>query len=212
MADKKASIEEYDDGSSLEKNFEFLDKDNPEYASQRESLIEKMRLQKKELEKLHKQITVQRKELKAIMSGLRKQAAAAPQDESIQDLIAETRQDQEFLTRAFAEVASCKGRWNIDRAKLQASKDFNTPLDINVITEARLKPLPSSEITHKKEAKQQFESNSAHPSKRTKGNVSSTLKNNVGKKIMGLRLQTGMQRSISQYSRQRQPLQNTRMP
>lgn len=210
MLDKKTPTEEYDDGSSLEKNFEYLDKNSPEYASRRESLIEKMRLQKKDLETLDKKIKAQRTELKNLMAELQNQAATLPQDENIKQLIAETRQDQEFLTRALAEVSSCKGRWNIDRAKLQASKDFNTPLDLKIITDVNLKPLPSSEITRKKEAERQIGKDNTTAAKRSRGNLSAKLQNGIGKQIMGLRLQSVAQSSTSQYSRQRESKQNER--
>lgn len=143
--------EEYDSGSSIEKTIEQLDKDDPEYADKREKLINKLQELRKKLTNQHKQITKQRKELKQLLGNLHSQASQNPQDDKIQNLIADVELDRAFLTRASAEIVSLKGHWNNEMGKLQGSKNFNLPLDIKLISDTELKPLPSSELNRRKE-------------------------------------------------------------
>lgn len=149
--EQELSSEEYDSGSSIEKTIEQLDKDDPEYAAKREKLINKLQDLHKKLTDQHKQITKQRKELKQLLGNLRSKAVKNPQDEKIQGLIADVEMDRAFLTRASAEIVSLKGNWNNEMGKLQGSKNFNFPMDIKLVSDTELKPLPSSELNRKKE-------------------------------------------------------------
>lgn len=151
MAEKEIPTEEYDNGSSLEKTIEQLDKDDPQYADKREKMIEKLNDLRKKLAKQHKQITKQRKELGQMLGNLRAKASQNPEDDKLKQLIADAEYDKAFLTRATAEIISLKGNWNNEMSRLTGSKNFNLPLDVKAVTDTQLKPLPSSEFNRKKE-------------------------------------------------------------
>ena len=88
MAEKKNNIDEKpDDETSLEKEIEQLDKDDPEYAAKRDRLTEKLTQFRRELSKTHKKIKKQRIENQAAINILLRQAKADPQNKDLQQLL-----------------------------------------------------------------------------------------------------------------------------
>lgn len=152
MAEKKTDINEKpDDETSLEKEIERLDKDDPEYAAKRDRLTEKLTQFRKELIKTHKKIKKQRIENQAALNLLQRQAEADPQNKDLQLLLKKTQEDRNFLILASAEIVSIKGNLETEMKRLQGSKDFNVPLDIKAVTGVRLKPLPSERQNRRRE-------------------------------------------------------------
>lgn len=202
MDDKQElPTEEYDNGSSIEKTIEQLDKDDPEYADKREKMINKLYELRKKLTEQHKQITKQRKELKQLLKNLHSQASQNPKDDKIQNLIADIELDRAFLTRASAEIISLKGNWNNEMGKLAGSKNFNLPLDIKLISDTELKPLPSSELNRKKEqVKENGKKKASSPANSGKHRTSASL---TAAKILQLR-QTTAERTTAGSTKLRQ--------
>ena len=152
MAEKKNNIDEKpDDETSLEKEIEQLDKDDPEYAAKRDRLTEKLTQFRRELSKTHKKIKKQRIENQAAINILQRQAKADPQNKDLQLLLEKSREDRNFLILASAEIVSVKGNLETEMKRLQGSRDFNVPLDIKAVTGARVKPLPSERQNRRRE-------------------------------------------------------------
>ncbi len=144
MVEKRPHIDEKpDDETSLEKEIEQLDKDDPKYAAKRDELTKKLALFREELNKTHEKIKKQRIENQAAINILQRQAKSDPQNKDLHLLLKKAEEDKNFLILASAEIVSVKGDLKKEMKRLQSSKDFNVPLDINAITGARVKPLPS---------------------------------------------------------------------
>lgn len=151
MAKNNDKLEESDDGSSLEKDIEHLNKDDPDYDLKRDTLLSRLALLKKELGKTRRQIKKQQKETREILSALRRRASKHPQDDNLALLINETKEDNRFLTRAAVELFSAEGNLQKDLKRLTSSKTFHEPVDMNILTKIKVKPLPSSQISKNKE-------------------------------------------------------------
>lgn len=145
------AAEETDEGTSLEKEIERLDKDDPEYAAKREKLTERLREFKTELDKTHKKIRKQQQETHAALKLLRRQARENPRNEELQHLLAGAELDKSFLTRAVAEIVSAKGNLQQEMGRLKSSHDFKQPLDIKIVTDIKVRPLPSSHTSERRE-------------------------------------------------------------
>ena len=151
MAKNNDKLEESDDGSSLEKDIEHLNKDDPDYDIRRDTLLSRLALLKKELDKTRHQIKKQQKETRETLSVLRRRALKDPQDDNLALLINETKEDNLFLTRAAVELFSAEGNLQKDLKRLASSKTFHEPVDMNILTKIKVKPLPSSQISKNKE-------------------------------------------------------------
>lgn len=151
MAKNNDKLEESDDGSSLEKDIEHLNKDDPDYDIRRDMLLSRLALLKKELDKTRRQIKKQQKETRETLSALRRRALKDPQNDSLTLLINETKEDNLFLTRAAVELFSAEGNLQKDLKRLTSSKTFHEPMDMNILTKIKVKPLPSSQISKNKE-------------------------------------------------------------
>ena len=148
---KKQTIEE-DEGSSLEKRLEELDKSDPEYNAKRYDLIKRLSKHRKQVEKLQKKIKDQHKKTVATLKMLYSEREKHPNDPKIEKLITLTESDAKFLTRAAIETFAHKQKIkNETLPSLTASKSLNTPIDITTTVELSLKPLPSERIEKKKE-------------------------------------------------------------
>lgn len=148
---KKQTIEE-DEGSSLEKRIEELDKSDPEYNAKRDDLIKRLSEHRKQVEKLQKKIKDQHKKTVATLKMLYSEREKHPNDPKIEKLITLTESDAKFLTRAAIETFAHKQKIkNETLPSLTASKSLNTPIDITTTVELSLKPLPSERIEKKKE-------------------------------------------------------------
>ncbi len=143
--------ESSDDGSSLEKSIERLNKDDPNYEAKRDKLLNRLIVFRKELDNTRLQIKKQQKEIRETLSSLRQKAAQNPQDENLSLLVDKTKEDSLFLTRAAVELVSAKGNLQQDVNRLTSSKTFHQPVDMNILTQVQIKPLPSAQISKKKE-------------------------------------------------------------
>ena len=152
MAEKRPPIDEKpDDETSLEKEIEQMDKDKLEYVAKRDELSKKLALFREELDKTHEKIKKQRIENQAAINILQRQARSDPRNKDLHLLLEKAKEDKNFLILASAEIVSVKGDLKKEMNRLQSSKDFNVPLDINAITVARVKPLPSERHNRRQE-------------------------------------------------------------
>ncbi len=194
MNDDKLENKELDDGSSLEKKIENLDKDDPKYDAKRSELIEHLQFFKNNFEKRRRKIKQQQQEISETFMALRTQARVDPNNEELQNLLNTVQLDKKFLDRAIVEMVSIKGNIDSEFKRLDASKNFNQPIDIKIITDIDLKPLPSNRIKETKEKGLKIKNNS------------STQQNKpIGRKLAQLRLTTAPR--VSYYrdnSRQRE--------
>lgn len=194
MNDDKLENKELDDGSSLEKKIENLDKDDPKYDAKRSELIEHLQFFKNNFEKRRRKIKQQQQEISETFMALRTQARVDPNNEELQNLLNTVQLDKKFLDRAIVEMVSIKGNIDSEFKRLDASKNFNQPIDIKIITDIDLKPLPSNRIKETKEKGLKIKNNS------------STQQNKpIGRKLAQLRLTTALR--VSYYrdnSRQRE--------
>ena len=142
--------ESSDDGSSLEKSIEHLNKDDPNYEAKRDKLLNRLTAFRKELDNTRLQIKKQQKETRETLSSLRQKASQNPQDENLSLLVDKTKEDSLFLTRAAVELVSAKGNLQQDVNRLTSSKTFHQPVDMSILTQVQIKPLPSSQISKKK--------------------------------------------------------------
>lgn len=194
MNDDKLENKELDDGSSLEKKIENLDKDDPKYDAKRSELIKHLQFFKNNFEKRRRKIKQQQQEISETFMALRTQARVDPNNEELQNLLNTVQLDKKFLDRAIVEMVSIKGNIDSEFKRLDASKNFNQPIDIKIITDIDLKPLPSNRIKETKEKGLKIKNNS------------STQQNKpIGRKLAQLRLTTAPR--VSYYrdnSRQRE--------
>ena len=179
MNENKREKEDVDEGTSLEKEIENLNKDDPLYDAKRDKLMEQLQIFRKKFEKKQLQIKQQQQEISETFIVLRDQVSANPENIELKNLLKIVQLDKKFLDRAIVE---------------DASKKFNQPIDIKIITDIDLKPLPSSRIKETKEKGLKIKNNS------------STQQNKpIGRKLAQLRLTTAPR--VSYYrdnSRQRE--------
>lgn len=192
---EKPQEQEVDEGTSLEKAIEKLDKDDPEYDAKRQNLTERLQEFRKELDKTHKKIKKQQQETFAALKLLRRQAEANPQNADLQHLVAATELDKAFLTRAVAEVVSARGNLEQEMKRLKSSQEFKQPLDLKILTDLKVRPLPSSRIGQRHQQTQKAVK-SAHAN-RLRSQMS------LGRKILMLRQSTA-ERTTASRGTQRQ--------
>lgn len=192
---EKPQEQEVDEGTSLEKAIEKLDKDDPEYDAKRQNLTERLQEFRKELDKTHKKIKKQQQETFAALKLLRRQAEANPQNADLQHLVAATELDKAFLTRAVAEVVSARGNLEQEMKRLKSSQEFKQPLDLKILTDLKVRPLPSSRIGQRRQQTQKAVK-SAHAN-RLRSQMS------LGRKILMLRQSTA-ERTTASRGTQRQ--------
>ena len=152
MANSENQELEQDDGSSLEKRIEELDKSDPEYNAKREDLIKRLSEHREQVDKLHERTKKQQKQTIETLKILRSEREKHPNDPKIEKLIILAESDAKFLTRAAIETFAHKQKIkNETIPSLTASKTLNTPIDITTTVELALKPLPSEQVEKKKE-------------------------------------------------------------
>ena len=194
MNENKREKEDVDEGTSLEKEIENLNKDDPLYDAKRDKLMEQLQIFRKKFEKKQLQIKQQQQEISETFIVLRDQVSANPENIELKNLLKIVQLDKKFLDRAIVEMVSIKGNIDSEFKRLDASKKFNQPIDIKIITDIDLKHLPSSRIKETKEKGLKIKNNS------------STQQNKpIGRKLAQLRLTTAPR--VSYYrdnSRQRE--------
>ncbi len=163
MNENKREKEDVDEGTSLEKEIENLNKDDPLYDTKRDKLMEQLQIFRKKFEKKQLQIKQQQQEISETFIVLRDQVSANPENIELKNLLKIVQLDKKFLDRAIVEMVSIKGNIDSEFKRLDASKKFNQPIDIKIITDIDLKPLPSSRIKEKG-----LEIKNNNPSKKTK--------------------------------------------
>lgn len=183
--------EEKDNGSSLEKQIEELDKNDPLYAEKREKLIVRLVEFKKALTEMHKKIKMQRQATSAALKILHQQQQQNPQDERLQQLVGEIEADKAFLTRAVAEMVSVKGNLLEEMGRLNSSREFNQPIETKIVTDVSLKPLPSSEVKQKNEQAREIEQK---PRKNNKGSDARKILNLRSSQMPISKIRQGRQR------------------
>lgn len=151
--DELKDIEEKDDGSSLEKCIEELNKEDPNYDTKRDELLKLITECKEQIKKLQDETRSQQKAVINTLKMLRLEQEKNPDNPELEKLVVATELDAQFLTRARIETFAHNQEINEKSKILSASKAFNTPaLDtIKVPTDIRLKPLPSDQVESKRE-------------------------------------------------------------
>ena len=136
----------FDDGSSLEKRIESLNKNDPNYAQKFDLLYTRLKEFKKRLEKIDKEVSRQLAVVKRNYKELKEIYDKRPFDKDLANAVNSVALDAEFLRRAKLELFSLKGDYNNSMERVSASKEFNQPVDVKVVTEVNVKPLPSYKI------------------------------------------------------------------
>lgn len=174
--DELKDIEEKDDGSSLEKCIEELNKEDPNYDTKRDELLKLITECKEQIKKLQDETRSQQKAVVNTLKMLRSEQEKNPDNPELEKLVIATELDAQFLTRARIETFAHNQEINEKSKILSASKAFNTPaLDtIKVPTDIRLKPLPSDQVESKREKAKEVPNQKQRDQK-------------VGKKINNLR-------------------------
>lgn len=143
--------EEADDKSSLNKKIEELDKADPRYDDKRNTLMEHLQKFEQNLKKMRKEIKKQQEETRIATKFLRGHAEKDPKNKKLQELLEATITDSKFLTRAVVEMISIEGSIKKEINRIRSSQEFKQPLDLRVVTEVELKPLPSSNLETRKD-------------------------------------------------------------
>ena len=174
--DELKDIEEKDDGSSLEKRIEELDKEDPNYDTKRDELLRLITECKEQIKKLQDETRSQQKAVINTLKMLRSEQEKNPDNPELEKLVVATELDAQFLTRARIETFAHNQEINEKSKILSASKAVNTPaLDtIKIPTDIRLKPLPSNQVERKREKAKEVPNQKQRDQK-------------VGKKINNLR-------------------------
>ena len=195
--DQQTNIEDIDEGSSLNKKIEELDKNDLQYQSKREQLLGMLTELEKQLKKMQTQIKKQQAEVNAARKLLIGYAKENPDNEEINELLNKVSADNKFLTRAVAEIIAVRGYNKNELLRLKSSQEFHEPLSAQIITDVKIKPLPSSKTNQRKEQIKEA-GNKKNPKKKKKEPMS------LGQKILALRTSLPNRTTASRPSSSRQ--------